>query len=38
VPVSQGNYVLHDQPVVDLLGLSRLLAQFESAADDPYGA
>jgi hypothetical protein len=37
VPVSQGNYVVHDHPVADLLGLSQLLAQFESAADDPYG-
>lgn len=37
VPISQGNYVVHDRPVADLLGLSQLLAQFEQAADDPYG-
>jgi hypothetical protein len=37
VPISQGNYVVHDHPVADLLGLSRLLTQFEQAADDPYG-
>jgi hypothetical protein len=37
VPISQGNYLVHDHPVADLLGLSQLLAQFEQAADDPYG-
>jgi hypothetical protein len=40
VPISQGNYVVHDQPVTDPLGLQELLAQialFESAAGDPYG-
>jgi hypothetical protein len=37
VPISQGNYVVHDRPVADLLGLNLLLAQFEQAADDPYG-
>jgi hypothetical protein len=37
VPISQGNYVIHDQPVADLLGLDQLLSQFEAAADDPYG-
>ena len=37
VPISQGNYVVHDRPVFDLLGLDLLLAQFETQADDPYG-
>jgi hypothetical protein len=37
VPISQGNYVVHDRPVADVLGLNLLLAQFEQAADDPYG-
>jgi hypothetical protein len=37
LPISQGNYVVHDQPVLDLLGLDQLLAQFEAAANDPYG-
>jgi hypothetical protein len=37
VPISQGNYVVHDRPVADLLGLNQLLAQFETQADDPYG-
>jgi hypothetical protein len=37
LPITQGNYVVHDQPVADLLGLSLLLAQFESEANDPYG-
>lgn len=34
--MSQGNYVVHDQPVLDLLGLDQLIAQFEAAANDPY--
>jgi hypothetical protein len=34
--ITQGNYVVHDRPV-SLLGLDLLLAQFEAAADDPYG-
>ena|SRR5580765_2483232 len=34
--LSQGNYVVHDQPVLDLLGLDPLIAQFEAAANDPY--
>jgi hypothetical protein len=38
VPISQGNYVVHDHPLADLLGLNQLLAQFEQAADDPYGS
>jgi hypothetical protein len=37
IPISQGNYVVHDQPVVDLSALDLLLAQFEAAANDPYG-
>jgi hypothetical protein len=37
IPISQGNFVVHDQPVVDLTALDLLLAQFEAAADDPYG-
>jgi hypothetical protein len=38
--ISQGNYVVHDQPVTDLagmLGLDQFIAQIESAANDPYG-
>jgi hypothetical protein len=38
--ISQGNYVVHDQPVTDPLQLDLLnqfLAQIESAANDPYG-
>jgi hypothetical protein len=34
--LSQGNYVVHDQPVLDLLGLDQLIAQFEATANDPY--
>jgi hypothetical protein len=34
--ISQGNYVVHDRPVLDLLGLDQLIAQFEAAANDPY--
>lgn len=36
IPISQGNYVVHDH-AFELFGLSQLLAQFETAADDPYG-
>jgi hypothetical protein len=38
--ISQGNYVVHDQPLTDPLQLDLLnqfLAQSESAANDPYG-
>jgi hypothetical protein len=38
--ISQGNYVVHDQPVLDLSALNALnlqIAQFEAQADDPYG-
>jgi hypothetical protein len=38
--ISQGNYVVHDQPVTDPLQLDLLnqfLTQIESAANDPYG-
>ena len=34
--ISQGNYVVHDEPVIDLSALNLLLAQFEATADDPY--
>jgi Desulfoferrodoxin, N-terminal domain len=37
LPISQGNYVVHDRPVLDVLALTQLLAHFESAANDPYG-
>jgi hypothetical protein len=40
LPISQGNYVVHNQPVTDpvaLLGLDQFIAQIESAANDPYG-
>jgi len=40
LPLSQGNYVVHDKPVTDLagmLGLDQFIAQIESAANDPYG-
>ena len=37
LPISQGNYVVHDEPVLELSALNLLLAQFETAADDPYG-
>ena len=39
-PISQGNYVVHDQPVTDPLGLNVLnqfLTQIEQQANDPYG-
>jgi hypothetical protein len=36
LPITQGNYVVHDRPA-NLLGLDLLLGQFEAAADDPYG-
>jgi len=35
--ISQGNYVVHDKPVLDLPALNLLIAQFEAAAKDPYG-
>jgi hypothetical protein len=35
--ISQGNYIVHDEPVVDLSALNLLLAQFEAEANDPYG-
>jgi len=35
--ISQGNYVVHDKPVLSIAVLEQLLAQFEDAADDPYG-
>jgi hypothetical protein len=35
--ISQGNYVVHDEPVLDLSALNLLLAQFEAEANDPYG-
>jgi hypothetical protein len=40
LPISQGNYVVHNRPVIDPLELDLLnqfLAQIESAANDPYG-
>jgi len=40
VPISQGNYVIHDRALtnpLDLDLLSQFLAQIESAANDPYG-
>jgi hypothetical protein len=37
IPISQGNFVVHDEPVVDLAALNTLLAEFEAAAGDPYG-
>ena len=40
LPISQGNYVVHDRPLIDPLELDLLnqfLAQVESAANDPYG-
>jgi hypothetical protein len=37
IPISQGNYIVHDEPVLDLSALNLLLAQFEAEANDPYG-
>jgi hypothetical protein len=37
LPISQGNYVVHDKPVLDLSALDLLIAQFEAEAKDPYG-
>ena len=37
IPISQGNYVVHDEPVLDLSALNLMLAQFEAEANDPYG-
>ena len=36
--IAQGNYVVHDKPVLSAASLEQLLAQFEDAADDPYGS
>jgi hypothetical protein len=36
LPVSQGNYIVHDN-LLDLSGLDLLLGEFEAAAGDPYG-
>ena len=39
-PVSQGNYVVHDQAITDPLQLdlfNQFLTQIEAAAKDPYG-
>jgi hypothetical protein len=38
LPISQGNYVVHEKPVLAIAVLEQLLAQFEDAADDPYGS
>jgi hypothetical protein len=35
--ISQGNYVVHDKPVLNFSALDLLLAQFEAEANDPYG-
>lgn len=37
LPIRQGNYVVHDDPLLSLSALNLLLAEFEAAADDPYG-
>jgi hypothetical protein len=37
IPISQGNYIVHDEPVLNLSALEQLLAQFEASANDPYG-
>jgi hypothetical protein len=37
IPISQGNYIVHDEPVLNLSALDQLLAQFEASAKDPYG-
>jgi hypothetical protein len=38
LPISQGNYIVHDNVLLlDLAGLNLLLGEFETAADDPYG-
>jgi Desulfoferrodoxin, N-terminal domain len=36
LPISQGNYVVHDD-LVDLSAFNLLVSQFEAAAGDPYG-
>jgi hypothetical protein len=36
LPISQGNYVVHDN-LINLSAFNLLLSQFEAAADDPYG-
>jgi hypothetical protein len=39
LPISEGNYIVHEDPPLAILNsLSLLLAHFESAADCPYGA
>jgi hypothetical protein len=35
--LSQGNYVVHDKPVLNFSALDLLLGQFEADAKDPYG-
>jgi hypothetical protein len=37
LPISQGNYVVHDKPVLNFSALDLLLGQFEADAKDPYG-
>lgn len=37
LPISQGNYIVHDN-LLDLSAFDLLLGQFEAAADDPYGS
>jgi hypothetical protein len=37
LPISQGNYIVHDD-LLDLSAFDLLLGQFEAAADDPYGS
>jgi hypothetical protein len=38
LPLSQGNYIVHQDPPLQLLNiLDGLLAEFEAAADCPYG-
>jgi hypothetical protein len=37
LPISQGNYIVHDTPLLDVAALDLLLSGFETAAGDPYG-
>jgi hypothetical protein len=37
LPISQGDYVVHDKPVLNFSALDLLLGQFEADANDPYG-
>jgi hypothetical protein len=37
LPISQGSYIVHDTPLLDLAALDFLLGGFETAAGDPYG-